>query len=80
MKIWQKGVKKQGITIRQLNDLGKKEEDEPNYQSKASFIEAAKNAIKNRVKVNEPMHEFVSKKRETLLFQMLIDHKREKIN
>lgn len=26
------------------------------------------------------MHEFVSKKRETLLFQMLIDHKREKIN
>ena len=80
MKIWQKGVKKQGITIRQLNQLGKKDEDEPNYQSKASFIEAAKNAIKNRVKVNEPMHEFVSKKRETLLFQMLIDHKREKIN
>lgn len=26
------------------------------------------------------MHEFVSKKRQTLLFQMLIDHKREKIN
>jgi hypothetical protein len=26
------------------------------------------------------MHDFVSKKRETLLFQMLIDHKREKIN
>jgi hypothetical protein len=46
-----------------LNDLGKKEEDEPNYQSKASFIEAAKNAIKNRVKVNEPMHDFISKKR-----------------
>lgn len=43
-------------------------------------MEAAKNAIKNRVKVNEPMHDFVSKKRETLLFQMLIDHKREKIN
>ena len=26
------------------------------------------------------MHDFVSKKRETLLFQMLIDHKRQKIN
>ena len=28
-----------------------------------SLIEAAKNAIKNRVKINEPMHEFISKKR-----------------
>jgi hypothetical protein len=78
--VWEKGVKKQGITIRELNELGQRDEEEPSYQSKASFIEAAKNAIKNRVKVNEPMHDFVSKKRETLLFQMLIDHKREKIN
>lgn len=45
-------MKKQGITIRELGDLGKKDENEPSYQSKASFIEAAKNAIKNRVKVN----------------------------
>lgn len=45
-----------------------------------SLIEAAKSAIKNRVKVNEPMHEYIDKKREMLLFQMLIDHKREQIN
>ena len=49
--MWEKGVKKQGITIRELNDLSKKSEEENNYQSKASFLEAAKNAIKNRVKV-----------------------------
>ena len=52
MKIWEKGVKKSGISIRELNDLGKKNDEEPSYQSKASFLEAAKNAIKNRVKVN----------------------------
>ena len=61
--MWEKGVKKQGITIRELSELGKKNENESEYQSKASFLEAAKNAIKNRVKVNEPMHDFVSKKR-----------------
>lgn len=44
------------------------------------MIEAAKSAIKNRVKNTEPMHEFIDKKREMLLFQMLIDHKREQIN
>ena len=43
-------------------------------------MEAAKSAIKNRVKSNEPMHEYIDKKREMLLFQMLIDHKREQIN
>ena len=56
MKIWEKGTKKQGITIKELNDLGKKQHDEEENQAKMSLIEAAKNAIKNRVKINEPMH------------------------
>ncbi len=80
MKIWEKGVKKPGLTMKELNELGGKDQHEQQTQAKISLIEAAKSAIKNRVKVNEPMHEFVSKKRQTLLFQMLIDHKREKIN
>lgn len=80
LKIWEKGTKKSGITIKELNELGKQEEDEQENNAKISLIEAAKSAIKNRVKINEPMHDFISKKRETLLFQMLIDHKREKIN
>ena len=56
--------------------LKHQDEIEEENQTKTSLIEAAKNAIKNRVKINEPMHEFINKKRETLLFQMLIDHKR----
>lgn len=52
MKIWEKGVKKGGITIKDLNDLGKKEADEEENQAKLSLIEAAKSAIKNRVKIN----------------------------
>jgi hypothetical protein len=43
-------------------------------------VEAAKMAMKNKVRQKEPMHKFVEKKREMFLFQMLIDHKREQIN
>ena len=43
-------------------------------------MEAAKMAIKNKVRQKEPMHKFIEKKREMFLFQMLIDHKREQIN
>jgi hypothetical protein len=33
-----------------------------------NILDAAKSAIKNRVKPIEPMHEFIEKKREMLLF------------
>ena len=52
MKIWEKGIKSQGITIKELNDLWKKDQNEEESQTKMSLIEAAKNAIKNRVKIN----------------------------
>ena len=42
-------------------------------QQKLNIIEAAKSAIKNRVKQKEPMYKFIQKKREMFLFQMLID-------
>ena len=45
-----------------------------------NIVEAAKMAIKNKVRQKEPMHKFIEKKREMFLFQMLIDHKREQIN
>lgn len=45
-----------------------------------NIVEAAKMAIKNKVRQKEPMHKFIDKKREMFLFQMLIDHKREQIN
>ena len=51
-----------------------------NYIIFRNIVDAANSAIKNRVRQKEPMHQFIDKKREMLLFQMLIDHKREMIN
>lgn len=50
------------------------------YLKIRNIVEAAKMAIKNKVRQKESMHKFVEKKREMFLFQMLIDHKREQIN
>lgn len=43
-------------------------------------MDAAKIAIKNRIKDKETMFDFILKKREMFLFQMMINCKREQIN
>ncbi|EGR31434.1 hypothetical protein IMG5_109730 [Ichthyophthirius multifiliis] len=81
LKIWEKGIKNKGtFTVGKLNELYKIEEEYDDENLTLNIVDAAKNAIKNRVKQKEPMHQFIEKKREMLLFQMLIDHKREQIN
>ncbi len=43
-------------------------------------MDAAKIAIKNRIRDKETMHDFVLKKREMFLFQTMINCKRQQIN
>ena len=43
-------------------------------------MDAAKIAIKNRIRDTETMCDFVLKKREMFLFQMMINCKRQQIN
>ena len=43
---------------------------------KVKIIDAAKIAIKNRIRDKETMQDFVLKKREMFLFQMMINCKR----
>ena len=45
-----------------------------------TIVDAAKSAIKNRVRQKESRRVFVEKKREMFLFQKLIDKKRKQIN
>lgn len=45
----------------------------------SNIVEAAKSAIKNRVRHKEPMPNFIQKKREMFLFQMSINQKKEQI-
>jgi hypothetical protein len=78
LRIWEKGVRHQpSMTIRKLNELCRDQEEE---SKKLNIVDAANKAIKNRVWSKEPIHKFIDKKREMLLFQMMIDHKREEIN
>ena len=53
-------------------------QDEKDEKDK-SIIEAAKRAIKNRVRQREPMQKFIQKSREMFLLQMAIDDKKEQI-
>ncbi len=81
LKIHETGIKNKGtITVGRLNELCKIDEEQDEDYTKLNIVDAAKSAIKNRVRQKEPMHQFIEKKREMLLFQMLIDHKREQIN
>ena len=43
-------------------------------------MDAAKIAIKNRIRDKETMNDFVLKKREMFLFQQMINYKRSQIN
>ncbi|CAD8046027.1 unnamed protein product [Paramecium sonneborni] len=82
LKIEDKSKKQKGFfTVRTIDRLGSEETSfDREEQDKINIVEAANNALKNRVKFREPMHQFLEKKREMLLFQMLIDQKREMID
>ena len=51
-----------------------------NPEDHMNIVDAAKSAIKNRVRQKESRRVFVEKKREMFLFQKLIDKKRKQIN
>ncbi|KAL4444412.1 hypothetical protein ABPG74_016705 [Tetrahymena malaccensis] len=81
LKIWEKGIKSKGkYTVSSINEQYKIDEEAEDEYAKLNIVDAAKNAMKNRVRQKEPMHQFIDKKREMLLFQMLIDHKKNQIN
>ncbi|CAD8062143.1 unnamed protein product [Paramecium sonneborni] len=82
LRVHEKGIKqKEKLSIREINEIGKEEDkNDKEYNAKINIIDAADNAVKNRVRQKEPMYQFIDKKREMLLFQMLIDHKRGMID
>ncbi|CAD8137774.1 unnamed protein product [Paramecium pentaurelia] len=82
LKIQDKSKKQKGFfTMRTLDRLGSEETSiDKEEQEKINIVEAANSALKNRVRQREPMHQFLEKKRDMLLFQMLIDQKREMID
>lgn len=64
-----------------LKTLWKIEEEKPvEDEQQMTIVDAAKSAIKNRVRQKESRRVFVEKKREMFLFQKLIDKKRKQIN
>ncbi|KAM3144550.1 hypothetical protein pb186bvf_003419 [Paramecium bursaria] len=82
LKVHEKGTKQKGqFTIRKINQIGEDDEfQDKDTQAKLNIVDAADSAVKNRVRQKEPMYQFIDKKREMLLFQMLIDHKRGMID
>jgi len=78
LKIWQKGVNHQSEgklrRIRELTNDDYSEDDD-----KMNIVDAAKSALKNRVKMKEPLLNFLNKKKEMFLFQMSINERKEQI-
>lgn len=82
LKIWQKGIKNASEgKLRKIAELTKfeDEEDGDEKDGKLNIVEAAKSAIKNRIRHKEPLIDFLNKKREMFLFQMSINEKKEQI-
>jgi len=78
LKIWQKGVNHQSEgklrRIRELTNDDYLEDDD-----KMNIVDAAKSALKNRVKMKEPLLNFLNKKKGMFLFQMSINERKEQI-
>lgn len=82
LKIWEKGIKhtSEGKLRRILELTNYEDEDgEEDNEDKLNIVEAARSAIKNRVRHTEPLMNFLNKKREMFLFQMTINEKKEQI-
>ena len=54
-------------------------ETDGNEKKEIGLIEAADNALKNRIVQRDQMQKFIEKKREMFLMQMTIDQKKEEI-
>ena len=69
--------------LRMKNEIKRMQKDifeSENVQKKEiGLIEAADNALKNRIVQREQMQKFIEKKREMFLMQMTIDQKKEEI-
>ena len=81
--VWEKGqgshTKRHGIK-QEIKRIHSEIDEEVNSQPKEiGLIEAADNALKNRVVQRDQMQKFIEKKREMFLMQMTIDQKKEQI-
>ncbi|CAD8146174.1 unnamed protein product [Paramecium pentaurelia] len=82
LKIQDKSKKQKGFfTVRTIDRLESEETSfDQEEQEKKNIVENANNALKNRIRQREPMYQFLEKKKEMLLFSMLIDQKRGMID
>lgn len=83
LKVHEKGVghrgKKSNIKS-EIKEMAREIEEEPlEGKKEIGLIEAADNALKNRVVQRDQMQKFIEKKREMFLMQMNIDQKKEQI-
>lgn len=81
-KIWDKGSKlsKKHNIMQEIKKIELEVKDEDEIEKKEiGLIEAADNALKNRVIQRDQMQKFIEKKREMFLMQMTIDQKKEQI-
>lgn len=81
--VWEKGLanhtKRQGIK-QEIKRIHSEIAEEVDTQPKEiGLIDAADNALKNRVVQRDQMQKFIEKKREMFLMQMTIDQKKEQI-
>ena len=81
-KVWDKGgklSKKQNIKQEIKRIAVEVNEEDQAEKKEIGLIEAADNALKNRVIQRDQMQKFIEKKREMFLMQMTIDQKKEQI-
>lgn len=81
--IWDKGLgvsgKRQNIKQEIKQICSEIDEEGENQAKDIGLIEAADNALKNRVVQRDQMQKFIEKKREMFLMQMTIDQKKDQI-
>lgn len=80
--IWEKSLPA-SKKIRMKNEIKKMQREifemDSSEKKEIGLIEAADNALKNRIVQRDQMQKFIEKKREMFLMQMTIDQKKEQI-